>query len=73
MRWDESFMSDHQERVSPWEIDPSGSLPPLSIQSSPRPKRPWAGLLGTTTPQGNPITGKIKNTHRRRICFWQLD
>ncbi|XP_018446641.1 auxin response factor 4 [Raphanus sativus] len=56
VRWDESFMSDHQERVSPWEIDPSGSLPPLSIQSSPRPKRPWAGLLGTTTPQGNPIT-----------------
>lgn len=55
-------MSDHQERVSPWEIDPSGSLPPLSIQSSPRPKRPWAGLLGTTTPQGNPITGK-QNTH----------
>ncbi|KAL0735236.1 hypothetical protein Bca4012_011446 [Brassica carinata] len=56
VRWDESFMSDHQERVSPWEIDPSGSLPPLSIQSSPRPKRPWSGLLGTTTPQGNPIT-----------------
>ncbi|KAJ0266650.1 Auxin response factor 4 [Hirschfeldia incana] len=55
VRWDESFMSDHQERVSPWEIDPSGSLPPLSIQSSPRPKRPWSGLLGTTTPQGNPI------------------
>ncbi|XP_013612786.1 PREDICTED: auxin response factor 4 isoform X4 [Brassica oleracea var. oleracea] len=58
VRWDESFMSDHQERVSPWEIDPSGSLPPLSIQSSPRPKRPWAGLLGTTTPQGNPITAE---------------
>ncbi|CAH8392723.1 unnamed protein product [Eruca vesicaria subsp. sativa] len=57
VRWDESFMSDHQERVSPWEIDPSGSLPPLSIQSSPRPKRPWPGLLGTT-PQGNPITAE---------------
>lgn len=54
-------MSDHQERVSPWEIDPSVSLPPLSIQSSPRPKRPWAGLLDTTPP-GNPITGKF-NTH----------
>ncbi|KAL0681613.1 hypothetical protein Bca4012_048460 [Brassica carinata] len=26
------------------------------IQSSPRPKRPWAGLLDTTTPQGNPLT-----------------
>ncbi|KFK27576.1 hypothetical protein AALP_AA8G401800 [Arabis alpina] len=55
VRWDESFVSDHQERVSPWEIDPSVSLPPLSIQSSPRPKRPWAGLLDTT-PTGNPIT-----------------
>ncbi|ESQ30869.1 hypothetical protein EUTSA_v10012074mg, partial [Eutrema salsugineum] len=55
VRWDESFVSDHQERVSPWEIDPSGSLPQLSIQSSPRPKRPWAGLLDTTPP-GNPIT-----------------
>ncbi|ESQ42301.1 hypothetical protein EUTSA_v10012728mg [Eutrema salsugineum] len=55
VRWDESFVSDHQERVSPWEIDPSGSLPHLSIQSSPRLKRPWAGLLDTTPP-GNPIT-----------------
>ncbi|CAE6251219.1 unnamed protein product [Arabidopsis arenosa] len=55
VRWDESFVSDHQERVSPWEIDPSVSLPHLSIQSSPRPKRPWAGLLDTTPP-GNPIT-----------------
>jgi hypothetical protein len=58
VRWDESFVSDHQERVSPWEIDPSVSLPHLSIQSSPRPKRPWAGLLDTTPP-GNPITSKL--------------
>lgn len=57
MRWDESFVNDRQERVSPWEIDPSVSLPHLSIQSSPRPKRPWAGLLDSTPP-GNPITGK---------------
>ncbi|CAH8277888.1 unnamed protein product [Arabidopsis lyrata] len=32
-----SLVSDHQERVSLWEIDPSVSLPHLSIQSSPRP------------------------------------
>lgn len=32
-------MSNHQERVSPWEIDSSVSLPPLSIQSSPRLKK----------------------------------
>ncbi|XP_010535592.1 PREDICTED: auxin response factor 4-like isoform X3 [Tarenaya hassleriana] len=45
VRWDESFMSGHQERVSPWEMDPSASLPPLSIQQSPRPKRSRTGLL----------------------------
>lgn len=39
VRWDEDIGTDHQERVSPWEIDPSVSLPPLSIQSSPRLKK----------------------------------
>ncbi|GAV78096.1 AUX_IAA domain-containing protein/B3 domain-containing protein/Auxin_resp domain-containing protein [Cephalotus follicularis] len=39
VRWDEDIGNDHQERVSPWEIDPSVSLPPLSIQSSPRLKK----------------------------------
>nr|ACV91105.1 putative ARF4 protein [Petunia x hybrida] len=39
VRWDEDIMNNHQERVSPWEIDSSVSLPPLSIQSSPRLKK----------------------------------
>ncbi|KAL5581215.1 hypothetical protein UlMin_013657 [Ulmus minor] len=39
VRWDEDIGNNHQERVSPWDIDPSASLPPLSIQSSPRLKR----------------------------------
>ncbi|PPR87059.1 hypothetical protein GOBAR_AA33634 [Gossypium barbadense] len=39
VRWDEDNMIDRHERVSPWEIDPSASLPPLSIQSSPRLKK----------------------------------
>ncbi|XP_059314661.1 auxin response factor 4 [Lycium ferocissimum] len=39
VRWDDDIMSNHQERVSPWEIDSSVSLPPLSIQSSPRLKK----------------------------------
>ena len=39
MRWDKDIVSDQQERVSPWEIDPSVSLPSLSIQSSPRIKK----------------------------------
>ncbi|KAM3302929.1 auxin response factor 4 [Capsicum chacoense] len=46
VRWDEDIMSNHQERVSPWEIDCSVSLPPLSIQSSPRLKKL------RTSPQG---------------------
>ncbi|PRQ33656.1 putative transcription factor ARF family [Rosa chinensis] len=39
VRWDDDIGNDHQERVSLWEIDPSVSLPPLSIQSSPRLKK----------------------------------
>ncbi|GFZ17925.1 auxin response factor 4 [Actinidia rufa] len=55
VRWDEDSASDHQEQVSPWEIDPSVSLPPLSIQGSPRLKKLRAGL--PATPPNNPITG----------------
>ncbi|XP_021628691.1 auxin response factor 4 isoform X2 [Manihot esculenta] len=55
VRWDEDIVSDHQDRVSPWEIDPSVSLPPLSIQSSPRLKKLRTGL--SATPPDNPITG----------------
>ncbi|GFQ02067.1 auxin response factor 4 [Phtheirospermum japonicum] len=39
VRWDEDMMTNHQERVSPWEIDSSGSYAPLSLESSPRVKR----------------------------------
>ncbi|OMP09728.1 AUX/IAA protein [Corchorus olitorius] len=55
VRWDEDIVSDHQERVSPWEIDPSVSLPPLSIQSSPRLKKLRTGLQAA--PPDTPITG----------------
>ncbi|XP_019448714.1 PREDICTED: auxin response factor 4-like isoform X2 [Lupinus angustifolius] len=44
VRWDENIETNHQDHVSPWEIDPSASLPPLSIQSSPRLKKPRTGL-----------------------------
>ncbi|CAH9107413.1 unnamed protein product [Cuscuta epithymum] len=37
--WDDDFMSNHQERVSPWEIDSSVPFAPLNIQSSPRMKK----------------------------------
>lgn len=36
--------TNHQDRISPWEIDPSTPLPPLSIQSSPRLKKPRTSL-----------------------------
>ncbi|TKY48503.1 Auxin response factor 4 [Spatholobus suberectus] len=44
VRWDEDIEINHQDRVSPWEIDPSASLPPLSIQSSRRLKKLRPGL-----------------------------
>ncbi|TKY67250.1 Auxin response factor 4 [Spatholobus suberectus] len=44
VRWDEDIETNHQDRVSPWEIDPSAPLPPLSIQSSPRLKKLRTGL-----------------------------
>ncbi|KAG6678455.1 hypothetical protein I3842_14G081100 [Carya illinoinensis] len=54
IRWDEDISSDHTDRVSPWEIDPSISLPPLSIQSSPRLKKLRTSL--PIIPPANPIT-----------------
>ncbi|KAK6144447.1 hypothetical protein DH2020_021267 [Rehmannia glutinosa] len=45
VRWDEDIMSNHQERVSPWDIDFSGNYAPLSIQSSPRMKKLRTGAL----------------------------
>ncbi|CAL5211292.1 unnamed protein product [Lathyrus oleraceus] len=44
VRWDEDMETNHQDRISPWEIDPSTPLPPLSIQSSPRLKKPRTSL-----------------------------
>lgn len=55
VRWDEDIASDHRERASPWEIDPSVSLPPLGIQSSPRLKKLRTTLQAT--PPDNPTTG----------------
>lgn len=56
VRWDEYIGSDHQEQVSPWEIDRSVSLPPLSIQSSPRVKKLRTGLQAT--PPNYPVNAR---------------
>ncbi|BBH04940.1 auxin response factor 4 [Prunus dulcis] len=57
VRWDEDIGNDHQERVSLWEIDPSVSLPPLSIQSSPRLMKKLRTSLQTTLPNNSITAG----------------
>ncbi|GAB4859210.1 ADP-ribosylation factor 4, variant 2 [Ancistrocladus abbreviatus] len=44
VRWEKDIGSAHHERVSPWEIDPSISMPPLSIHNSPRLKKLQTGF-----------------------------
>uniref|UniRef100_A0A7N0SV63 Auxin response factor n=1 Tax=Kalanchoe fedtschenkoi TaxID=63787 RepID=A0A7N0SV63_KALFE len=40
VRWDEDHASEHQERVSPWEVDASICLPPpMSFHGSPQLKK----------------------------------
>ncbi|KAI3520490.1 hypothetical protein L1887_09939 [Cichorium endivia] len=57
VRWDEDIGNDHQERISPWEIDLSGgAFPLLSIQSSPRLKKLRAGLHAA--PSVHPATAR---------------
>ncbi|KAL8140459.1 hypothetical protein V2J09_006480 [Rumex salicifolius] len=53
VRWDDDVITDHQERVSPWEIDPSASLPLPGLQYSPRLKR-LRSTLQDATPH-NPL------------------
>ncbi|KAK8295735.1 hypothetical protein V6Z12_D05G080500 [Gossypium hirsutum] len=55
VRWDDDIASDHQERVSPWEIDPPVFPPPLSIPSPFRLKKLRTGLQ--TAALDTPITG----------------
>ncbi|GAB2275104.1 ADP-ribosylation factor 4 [Dionaea muscipula] len=52
VRWDDEILIDNQERISPWEIDPTLSLPPLNIHS-PRVKKLRAGLQAS--PPNHPI------------------
>ncbi|KAE8683655.1 Auxin response factor 4 [Hibiscus syriacus] len=54
VRWDEENVIGFQ-RVSPWEIDPSVSLPPLGIQPSPRLKKMRTGPQAAAP--DTPITG----------------
>ncbi|KAJ8768660.1 hypothetical protein K2173_023564 [Erythroxylum novogranatense] len=56
VRWDEETVNDRQERVSPWEIDPSVSIPPLSIESPQRLKKLRTGLR--TIPPDNHTAGR---------------
>ncbi|KAK4440762.1 Auxin response factor 4 [Sesamum alatum] len=55
VRWDDDIVSNHQERVSPWDIDLSGNYAPVSIQTSPRMKRLKSNQ--DPSPHGSPISG----------------
>ncbi|KAL2471171.1 Auxin response factor 4 [Abeliophyllum distichum] len=55
VQWDEDIMSNHQDRVSPWDIDFSVPFPHLSIHSSPRMKKLRSSL--PVTPHDSRITG----------------
>lgn len=55
VRWDEEGVGARQDRISPWEIDPSVSLPILGIQSSPRLKKLRPGLQAAPPDNPNPV------------------
>ncbi|CAI9776435.1 unnamed protein product [Fraxinus pennsylvanica] len=55
VQWDEDIMRDHQDRVSPWDIDFSVPFPHLSIHSSPRIKKLRSSL--PVTPHDSQIAG----------------
>ncbi|KAM7279914.1 hypothetical protein ACFE04_007048 [Oxalis oulophora] len=57
VRWDEDILSEHQDRVSPWEIDPSVPFHQLSVQSSLRLKKLRSSLQAT--PPDTPVTALI--------------
>nr|DAD26126.1 TPA_asm: hypothetical protein HUJ06_027594 [Nelumbo nucifera] len=48
IRWDEDIARENQERVSPWEIEPSITLPALSTPSAPRLKKLRMSLQSTS-------------------------
>ncbi|XP_042476960.1 LOW QUALITY PROTEIN: auxin response factor 4-like [Macadamia integrifolia] len=54
VRWDENIARGHQERVSPWEIEPSISLSALSVPSAPRLKKSRISLQSTSP--NTPVT-----------------
>ncbi|KAL0417743.1 UNVERIFIED_CONTAM: Auxin response factor 4 [Sesamum radiatum] len=55
VRWDDDILINHQERVSPWDIDSSSNYAPVSIQTSPGVKRLKSNQ--ELSPHGNPISG----------------
>ncbi|KAL8092356.1 auxin response factor 4-like isoform X2 [Apium graveolens] len=57
VRWDEKDAIGRHDRVSPWEIDLSISLPPLSIPSSPRLKKLRTSLQ--EAPPANPLPARV--------------
>ncbi|KAE9585741.1 putative transcription factor ARF family [Lupinus albus] len=64
IRRDEDIEAN-ENQVSPWEIDPSASLHPLSIQSSSRLKKLWTGLQDASYSQL--VTGISPNAEKAKV------
>ncbi|KAG9139316.1 hypothetical protein Leryth_011313 [Lithospermum erythrorhizon] len=75
VRWDEDIMSNHQERVCPWEVDFPVPFPPLSIQSSPRMKKLRTCLqsspLGCSIPGGGSLLDFVESSRSTKVLQGQ--
>ncbi|KQJ88393.1 auxin response factor 23 isoform X2 [Brachypodium distachyon] len=49
VRWDEASSIPRPERVSPWQIEPAVSPPPINPLPVPRTKRPRPNVIASTT------------------------
>ncbi|KAK3119084.1 hypothetical protein QOZ80_9BG0713420 [Eleusine coracana subsp. coracana] len=54
VRWDEASSIPRPERVSPWQIEPAVSPPPINPLPVPRTKRPWPNLLPSPSESSAP-------------------
>eukprot|EP00252_Welwitschia_mirabilis_P011766 TRINITY_DN26180_c0_g2_i3.p1 TRINITY_DN26180_c0_g2~~TRINITY_DN26180_c0_g2_i3.p1 ORF type:complete len:598 (-),score=109.41 TRINITY_DN26180_c0_g2_i3:383-2176(-) len=58
--WDEDMANRHEERVSPWEIEPSLAVTGLNISSGARTKR-FRSALPTSVDNASPEKGRLSD------------
>ncbi|OVA18113.1 AUX/IAA protein [Macleaya cordata] len=56
--WDDDLVGNHQDQISPWEIEPSSSIPALSVASVPRPKK--LRTMESTSPDHPVTAGRVE-------------